>query len=78
MSERRMRQEGKASMEVRTPAMQAGLAGRKLTFRDVLTAAAGCLLLVAPEICLRCRRQGLVLRLAAAQQQFLTEAPDAL
>ena len=46
--------------EVRTPAMQAGLVGRTLTFRDIFTAVAGFLLLVALAIRVRCRRQGLI------------------
>jgi len=50
----------KFGREVRTPAMQAGLVGRKVTFRDVFTAAAGLLLLVALAIRVRCRGQGLV------------------
>ena len=49
--------------------------GRKLTFRDIFTAVAGFLLLAALAIMGRCQRQELVLDLAAAQQQFLTEAP---
>ena len=32
---------------VRTPAMQAGLAARKLTFREIFTSAAGLLIFVA-------------------------------
>ena len=66
---------GKVGTEVGTLAMQAGLVGRKLTFRDTLTAAAGFLLLVALAIRVGCRRQGLVLGLAAASQQFSMEAP---
>jgi hypothetical protein len=38
--------------------MQAGLVDRKLTFRDVLTAAAGLLRLVVLTILVRCRRLG--------------------
>jgi len=52
--------------EVRTPAMQAGLATRRLTFRDVFTAAAGFLLLVVLAIRVRWRRQELVTGPAAA------------
>ena len=51
---------GKVGKEVRTPAMQAGLVGRKLTFRDVFTAVAGFLFLVALVIRFRNRHEGLV------------------
>jgi len=47
-------------------AKQAGLVAKRLTFRDVFTAVAGFLLLVVLEIRVRCRRQELVLSLAAA------------
>ena len=40
--------------------MRAGLVGRKLTFRDVFTAVAGFLFLVALVIRLRDRRKGLI------------------
>ncbi len=56
----------KFGWEVRTPAMQAGLVGRKLTFRDIFTAVAEFLCLMALAIRGRCWRQGIVLRLAAA------------
>ena len=46
--------------EVRTPAMQAGLVTKRLTFRDVFTAVAQFFLLVAVVIRVRCRRQGLI------------------
>ena len=47
--------------------MQAGLVDRKLTFRDVFTAVAEFLLVVALVIRLRCRRQGLIPCSASAQ-----------
>ena len=50
----------KFGREVRTPAMQAGLVSRKLTFRDVFMAAAGFLLFVALAIRVRCRRQAFI------------------
>ena len=43
--------------------MQAGLVGRKLTFRDVFTAVAAFFSLLAPLIRIRWRRQALMLRL---------------
>ena len=52
--------------EVRTPAMQAGLVAKRLTFRDVFTAAAGFLLLVALAIRLGNRHEGPIPRLALA------------
>ena len=50
----------KLARETRTPAMQAGLVDRKLTFRDVFTAVATFLLLVVLAIRVRCRRRGLI------------------
>ena len=52
--------------EVRTPAMQAGLVAKGLTFREVLPAAATFFSLLELLIRVRCRRQGFVLGLAAA------------
>jgi hypothetical protein len=52
----------KFGTKVRTPAMQAGLVGRKLTFRDIFTAAAGFLLLVALVIHSRNRHEGPIAR----------------
>ncbi len=56
----------KFGREVRTPAMQTGLVSRKLTFRDVFTAVAGFLLLVAALVMARCSLQRPVRRFAAA------------
>ena len=56
----------KFGREVRTPAMQAGLVGKRLTFRDIFTAVARFLLLMALVIRVRCRCQGLIPRSAAA------------
>jgi hypothetical protein len=56
----------KFGREVRTPAMQAGLVGRKLTFRDIFRGVAGFLLLVVLAIQVRWPRHGLVRGLAAA------------
>ena len=56
----------KFGRETRMPAMQAGLAARRLTFRDVFTAVAASLSFVATLIGVRCRRQGLISHLAAA------------
>ena len=53
--------------EVRTPAMQAGLVDRKLTFRDVFTAVAVFFSFVAALIRVRWPRQVLALRLEAAR-----------
>ena len=44
--------------EVRTPAMQAGLVAKRITFRDVFTAVAGFLFLVALVIRFRNRHEG--------------------
>lgn len=52
--------------EVRTPAMQAGLVARRLTFRDVFTAVAAFLSFVASLIGVRWRCQVPMLRLATA------------
>jgi len=52
--------------EVRTPAMEAGLVAKRLTFRDVFTAVAEFLLVVALAIRVRCRRQELIPRSAPA------------
>ena len=57
---------GKVGTEVRTPAMQAGLVAKRLTFRDVFTAVGAFLSFVAALIGVRWRRQALALRLAAA------------
>jgi len=46
--------------------MQAGLVDKKLTFRDVFTAVASVFSFVALLIRLRCRRQALISRCAAA------------
>ena len=63
MSERIMRHVwGKVGTEVRTPAMQAVLVSKRLTFRDVFTAAAGFLFLVALVIRFRNRHEGLIPR----------------
>ena len=56
----------KFGRELRTPAMQAGLVAKRLTFRDVFTAVAGFLLLVALVIQVRGRCQGLIPRCATA------------
>jgi transposase-like protein/IS1 family transposase len=56
----------KFGREIRTPAMQAGLVGRRLTFRDIFTAVAEFLRLMALAIRVRCRRQGLIPRSALA------------
>ena len=53
--------------EVRTPAMQAGLVDRKLTFRDVFTTVATFFSLLALLIRARWPRQALAPRFAAAQ-----------
>ncbi len=53
--------------EVRTPAMQAGLIAKRLTFRDVFTAVAGFVCFVVALIGVRRRRQGLISHFAAAQ-----------
>jgi len=52
--------------EVRTPAMQAGLVTRRLTFRDVFTAVAASVSFVAVLIRMIWRPQAPILRLAAA------------
>ena len=52
--------------EARTPAMQAGLADRKLTFRDIFTAVAVFFSFVVALFKVRCRRRGLVQGFAAA------------
>ena len=52
--------------KVRTPAMQAGLVGTKLTFRGVFMSAAGFLLLVALVIRFRNRHKGHIPRSALA------------
>ena len=57
---------GKVGKEVRTPATQAGLAGRKLTFRDVFTAAGRFFLFVAILLGVRWRPGERVPLLAAA------------
>jgi IS1 family transposase len=54
----------KFGRETRTPAMQAGLVGRKLTFRDIFTAVAEFLRLLALAIWMRWRRQVLIPRFA--------------
>ena len=46
--------------EARTPAMQAGLVGRRLTFRDIFTSMAGFLFRVALVIRSRNRHEGLM------------------
>ena len=51
---------------VRTPAMQAGLAAKRLTLRDVFTAAAGFFLFVAVLLRVTRRRQVLIPRSALA------------
>ena len=53
--------------ETRTPAMQAGLVDRKLTFRDIFTAAATFFSFLALLIRVRWPRQELISRFAAAQ-----------
>ena len=53
--------------EVRTPAMQAGLVGRKLTFRDVFMAVAGFVSFVVALIAVTWWRQALISHFAAAQ-----------
>ena len=50
----------KFGRDTRTPAMQAGPLGRKLTFRDVFTAAAGLLVFVAVLLRVTWRRQMLI------------------
>jgi len=50
----------KFGREARTPAMQAGLVAKRLTFRAVFTAVAEFLLVVALAIRVRCRRQELI------------------
>ena len=55
--------------------MQAGLVGRKLSFRDVFTAVAEFFLFAALLIGVRWWRQELTHRVVAAWQQLLTEAP---
>jgi hypothetical protein len=57
----------KFGREVRTPAMQAGFVGRKLTFRDIFTAVAEFLRLTALVIRVGCWCQGFIPRLAAAR-----------
>ena len=52
--------------ETRTPAMQAGLVAKRLTFRDVFTAAAGFFLFVAVLPRVTRRRQALIPRSALA------------
>ena len=47
----------KSGMEVRTPAMQAGLVDRKLSFRNVFTALAGFVSLIVVLIGVRWQRQ---------------------
>ena len=46
--------------EVRTPAMQAGLVARRLSFRDVFTAVAVFFSFLVALFGVRCRRQGLI------------------
>jgi len=46
--------------------MQAGLVGRRLTFRDIFTAVAEFLRLIALMIRVRCWRQGVIQRSALA------------
>ncbi len=65
----------RSGREIRTPAKQADLVDKQLTFPDVFTALAGFLLLIALAIRVRCWRQGPVLGLAALQQHLATEAP---
>ena len=57
---------GKVGTEVRTPAMQAGLVAKRLTFRDVFTAVAGFFLFAALLIGVRWWRQELSQRFVAA------------
>jgi len=57
----------KFGREVRTPAMQAGLATRRLTFRDMFTAVVAFLSFVAVLIRVRWQSQPFALRLAAAR-----------
>ena len=57
----------KFGSEVRTPAMQAGLVARRLTFRDVFTAVGDFFVFLAVLIGVRCPRQELMSRLAVAQ-----------
>ncbi len=52
--------------ETRTPAMQAGLVARRLTFRDVFMAVTALLSFVAALIGVRWRGRGLVPNLTAA------------
>ena len=56
----------KFRLETRTPAMQAGLVAKRLTFRDIFTAAAAFLSFVAALIRVRWQGQPLSLHLAAA------------
>ena len=58
-----------------TPATHAGLVARRLTFRDVFTAVVGFFLFVAVLLRVRWRRRDFGLRLAAAEEQSLAEAP---
>ncbi len=50
----------KFGREMRTPAMQAGLVARRLSFRDVFTAVAAFFSLLGLLIRARCRRQALI------------------
>jgi len=56
----------KYGKDVWTPAMQAGLVGRKLTFRDVFTAVATFFSFLTLLIRVRCRRRALILRCETA------------
>jgi len=53
--------------EVRTPAMQAGLVARRLTFRDVFSAVAVFCSFVIALFRATCGRQEFISRLAVAQ-----------
>ncbi len=68
----------KFGSELRTPAMQAGLVDKQLTFRGVFMAVAGFVSFVVALIEVRWRWKELVTRLALALQQLLTEAPNSL
>ena len=66
----------KLGKEMLTPAVQAGLVSKQLTFRDIFTAVAGILLLVLIACqCCPCEDENPSLGPAASQQQ-MTEAPS--
>ena len=67
---------GRAVTDRACPNAQCAMWGKRLTFRDVLTAAGALLSFVAALIGVIWRRQALALRLAAARSHIVKEAPN--